>query len=99
MNLSDPYMENKVIITVKGESIKSVNDLNGKKGWRKYNLEEGQVDAIIRDNIVDQYHINSNNKKELTILSDILNKENHVNEFRKGDIALHSKFLLDCSNM
>ncbi|OUM57262.1 hypothetical protein PIROE2DRAFT_17808 [Piromyces sp. E2] len=120
MTLSEPYMNIKVIITVKDDTIKSVNDLKGKKvGVKKdttaedilkkltiysadttvydeydnlmKKLEEGQLDAVIIDNIIVQYYINSYNKKEFTILSDILNEEDYVIGFKKGDVALRDK--------
>ncbi|OUM63139.1 hypothetical protein PIROE2DRAFT_10407 [Piromyces sp. E2] len=120
MNLSDSYLDIKLVITVKSGSIKSVNDLKGKKvGVQKdttsedvlkklsiysadntvydemvnllKKLEEGQVDAVIMDDIVVQYYINSNNKNNLTILPDILNEEKYVIGFRKNDGALRNE--------
>ena len=101
MNLSDPYLKNRMIFTVKDKALANLAALDASEAGKAakeivpfddnqtalMDLDKGGVDAVFLDEIVAKYWIVTN-AKDYTVLEEGLSDEVYAVGFRKKDQAL-----------
>ena len=92
MNLSDPYLKNRMIFTVKDKSLSNLESAKeivpfDDNQTALMDLDKGGVDAVFLDEIVAKYWIVTN-AKDYVVLEEGLSDEVYAIGFRKKDQTL-----------